>query len=201
MDRKDKFPWTLLPWAVVVLSVINMWRMILMSMMDISVTTVDAVIGAAGAIVAALIAGIITLIVQNRQLKIDSGILAEIRKNTVEDIKPSAAAAQNSTSRTEPLVTEIDTLQNRQMEILAALSSDLDHRKRMEASAGSRAVSDRDLICATVTDLFSRYAKAERQIETLSQENAQLKEQLWQAEQELTEYRFLNLQDGPTLNL
>ena len=125
---------------------------------------VIAIIAAAATILAAVITAAINICMQGRTLKRDSNTIESIHKECSEEIEPS--------------VREIQSTQTAQTAKLDALVSDLDHRKRMEAVAGSGAVNSRDAAFKTIDTLFEQYAAAQKENALLRQQVAQLTKEI-----------------------
>ena len=162
----------ILPWFPVGLAIINLWGEVFMDNGDL----ITAIIAAAGVILAALIAGVVALIGQSRQLKRDG--------KSIDETKAIASDIQ-------PKINNIDHRTEKQSEKLDIIIADVEYRKRLEANFPN-GVSGRDLIQAGIQKLLSegselnlqyqelslKYQQAQNRIMELNAENSQLKGQL-----------------------
>ena len=134
------------------------------------------IISAAAVIAAPIIAGIVTLIVQSKQLKRDGRVIDET-KAIATDIQPK--------------VNNIDYRTEKQLEKIDVLVAEVDYRKRVEANFPS-GLSGRDLIHAGTQKLIDegaernlqyqelslKYQQAQNRIMELNVENSQLRSQV-----------------------
>lgn len=159
-------------WCPVGLSLINFWRVVFMGTQELIYT----IISAAAVIAAPIIAGIVTLIVQSKQLKRDGRVIDET-KAIATDIQPK--------------VNNIDYRTEKQLEKIDVLVAEVDYRKRVEANFPS-GLSGRDLIHAGTQKLIDegaernlqyqelslKYQQAQNRIMELNAENSQLRSQV-----------------------
>lgn len=159
-------------WCPVGLSLINFWRVVFMGTQELIYT----IISAAAVIAAPIIAGIVTLIVQSKQLKRDGRVIDET-KAIATDIQPK--------------VNSIDYRTEKQLEKIDVLVAEVDYRKRVEANFPS-GLSGRDLIHAGTQKLIDegaernlqyqelslKYQQAQNRIMELNAENSQLRSQV-----------------------
>lgn len=159
-------------WCPVGLSLINFWRVVFMGTQELIYT----IISAAAVIAAPIIAGIVTLIVQSKQLKRDGRVIDET-KAIATDIQPK--------------VNNIDYRTEKQLEKIDILVAEVDYRKRVEANFPS-GLSGRDLIHAGTQKLIDegaernlqyqelslKYQQAQNRIMELNAENSQLRSQV-----------------------
>lgn len=168
-------------WLPVGMSLVNLWRVVFMDNQDLIV----AIISAAAVILAALIAGIITLIVQSEQLKRDG--------KTIDETK-------TITSDMHPKINNIDYRTEKQTEKLEVIVADIEYRKRLEATY-PKGVSGRDLIDIGTQQLINegsalnlkyqelslRYQEAQNRIMELNTQNSQLRSHVSQLKSRLKE--------------
>lgn len=159
-------------WCPVGLSLINFGRVVFMGTQELIYT----IISAAAVIAAPIIAGIVTLIVQSKQLKRDGRVIDET-KAIATDIQPK--------------VNNIDYRTEKQLEKIDVLVAEVDYRKRVEANFPS-GLSGRDLIHAGTQKLIDegaernlqyqelslKYQQAQNRIMELNAENSQLRSQV-----------------------
>lgn len=169
-------------WWPVGLSLINLWRVVFMGTQELIFT----IISAAAVIVAALITGIVTLIVQIVQLKRDGKMINET-KTIASDIQPK--------------INNIDYRTEKQSEKLEVLVADVDYRKRLEARFPD-GLSGRDMLQAGAQKLMEegaelnhkyqelslKYQQSQNRIMELNAENSQLRIQVTELRIKLQDY-------------
>jgi len=147
------------------------------------------IIIALATIAAALIAGVITLVVDCRESKRNGKAIDKI-SSTTTDVKPK--------------VENIEKLSQRQAEQMNSLISDLEHRKRMEAQY-PQGMSGKDLMLSGVNKMLEQYEKISDQCQKTQEEITQLKIEnasLRNQNQKLKEELLRNgkpLREGPNM--
>lgn len=177
---------TLLPWLSVMLSVFTLWGYVLMVMLTIENITVElavAVIGAAAVVIAALIAGVVALIGQWRQLKQDGKTIDSIQKNT-DLLSPLANRIHEDSAKSKdvlvetvvPKMTDIGA-RNQKIDFIA---SELAYHKRLKNDL-SKGAGGRDTTLASINKVYeenarlnSQYTGAQEQLMRLMGENSSL---------------------------
>lgn len=158
-------------WLPVGLSLINLWRVVFMGTQELIYT----IISATAVIVAALIAGIVTLIVQSKQLKRDGRIIDSISSDT-SNMMPKI---ENTNSAVNSMVKGIDKIEERNSKI-DAMATEIEVFKRLKSEAGGSMVKPEVLLAAISSvleenaNLRQRHQEDQQKILALSVENNRL---------------------------
>ncbi len=171
MQEKRNYFWIILPWLPAVIGACCLWGYIVMVMLAAGNGTMEitvAWIGAAAVVLGAIIAGVVALFGEWKQLKRDG--------KTIDKISDHA-------SELKPKVENIEKMAEQQSAQMDALVSDLDHRKRMEAQY-PQGIAGKDMMMSGINEMLAQYEKisaqyqkAQEKITSLKIENAQLRNQ------------------------
>ncbi len=206
---------TLLPWLPVMISVFTLWGYVLMVMLmneNITVEIAVAVIGAAAVVIAALIAGVVALIGQWRQLKRDGKTIDSIQKNT-NSLSPLANRIHEDSAKSKDVL--VETVVPKMADIGARnhkidfIASELAYHKRLKSSLSEDA-GGRDTTLAAINKVYeenarlnSQYAGAQEQllrlmgeVSSLNARNQVLESELGQAQREVERLTSLLQQLG-----
>ena len=156
-----------------------------MIFLDVQIDLVNAIIGAAAVIAAALITGVITLIVQGVQLKRD-GKNIEATQAIAADMKPKVESINKQTEK--------------QTDKLDLLVADLDHRKRLEAS-NPHGASAREALLSSAQALLEQNAQLAKQYSLLMLDYQQAQAEIAALKEEIHELRQQDTQDPPRPHL
>lgn len=107
---------------------------------------IPTIISVGGAILVALIGGIVTLIVANRQLKRDSQTLSEIRQDTSVEIKPKVDNIDYSVKAIAPSIIKIEDRSAK----IDTIASAVDHFQFLKDQSGIR----QEELMAKIAKLF-----------------------------------------------
>lgn len=158
-------------WCPVGLSLINLWRVVFMGTQELVYT----IISAAAVIAAPVIAGIVTLIVQSKQLKRDGRIIDSISSDTT-DMMPKV---ENINSSVNCMVKDVIRIEERNSKI-DAIATEIEVFKRLKSEAGGSSVKP-EILLATISSVLEENANLRQQhqedqqkILTLSIENNRL---------------------------
>ena len=128
-------------WLAIILGVAILWRNIIMNE-----ALIPTIISVGGAILVALIGGIVTLIVANRQLKRDSQTLSEIRQDTSVEIKPKVDNIDYSVKAIAPSIIKIEDRSAK----IDTIASAVDHFQFLKDQSGIR----QEELMAKIAKLF-----------------------------------------------
>lgn len=156
---------------------------------------ITAIIAATATLLAAIVGGIISLIVQGRQLKRDGKTIDET-KVAVTDIKPKVDNTNLVVNDVEKSVSRIEERSSK----IDFIATEMEVYKRMKSEAGGNGIQP-DVLIASMSSVFEenarlrkQYQNARLQIRKLSLENEQLKDALQKTRSndsnDLPEYEF-----------
>lgn len=171
MKRHNILLWKLLPWIVVILSIINMWGMIFMNLADIPTAIWVAIIGAAATVGAAIIAGAVALIGQWVQAKRDGKALESIGSETGA-MKPKVDNIDTVVKKISKDITKIEDRSQQISSIAAAVES---FKYLKDRSSGSSIKAEEFI--AQMTNVFQERANLTAQHESDQAQIAELKKQ------------------------
>lgn len=123
------------------------------------------IISAAAVILAALIAGIVTLIVQSKQLKRDGKSIDEA-KNAVSDMQPKVGSIHSST---ETMKTSLIKIEERNSKI-DSIATEIEVFKRIKSETAGSSIRPEALLAS---------------VQSVLEENAQLRKQNYDAQQRI----------------
>ena len=202
MEQKDRFPWELLPWIVVVLSIFNMWRMIFMNISDIPAGVWAAVIGAAATVGAAIIAGAVALIGQWRQAKNDGEVIKGINSDT-KDMQPKVG---NIDTTVKAMADNVIRIEDRSKQI-SSIATAVESFKFLKDNTSDKAISP-EVLLAQMSSVFEDRARLEAQhkidqkkIIELTMQKKALEEQYQSLRAEIRIMKREHPKDEPQLTL
>lgn len=156
--------WRLLLWVPAVVSLILLWSGQSMGSTDLLI--------ALATIAAALIAGIIALVGQWKQLKRDGKTIDKIY-GQASDMKPQVEEIQSTVKAIEPSIIRIEDRSSKIDTIAAAVQS----FNQMKESAAEKTTSPEKVIAA-ITSVYDQLVKVTEEKNTLLKENLELRNEL-----------------------
>lgn len=175
MQEKKHYFWDILPWLPVVISICCLWGYIVMVILTATNYTIEiavACIGGAAVVIAALIAGVIALVGQWKQLKRDGETINKI-SGQASDIRPKVEEIQSTVKAIEPSIVRIEDRSSKIDTIAAAVQS----FSQMKESTADKTVSPEELI-AKISSVYDQLAKVSEEKAVLLKENEELKKEL-----------------------
>lgn len=196
MGKRRSVLWACMPSLIVMaISICLLWGYIIMAVLE-SIDLSVALIGTAGVIAGALIAGVFSLIVQGRQLKKDGNTIDGIDSKTTE-MKPKVDRIDSTVNDLIPSVIRIEE----RSEQINQIASTVESFKHLRKYASDNTMKPEELL-AHMTNVFEsqatfvmQHAKDAEKIAMLENENAQLRSTNKQLEIALKQERQKNRKD------
>lgn len=173
MQEKKNYFWNILPWLPAVIAICYLWGYIVMVILAATnyITEIAvACIGGAAVVIAALIAGIIALVGQWKQLKRDGKTIDKIC-GQASDMKPQVEEIQSTVKAIEPSIIRIE---DRSSKIDAIASTVQSFNQMKEATAKESP----DKVIAAIVSVYDQLIKTTEENNALLKENQELKNEL-----------------------
>lgn len=175
MQEKRNYFWIILPWLPAVIAACCLWGYVIMVMLSATNNAIEIVvayIGGVAVIGGALIAGVIALIGQWRQLKRDGKTISKISDHA-SDMKPKVEEIQSAVRSIGPSIIRIEDRSSKIDTIAAAVQS----FSQMREETADKTIPPEELI-AKISSIYAQLAKVSEEKAVLLKENEELKREL-----------------------
>lgn len=175
MQEKRNYFWIILPWLPAVIGACCLWGYVIMVMLSATNNAIEIVvayIGGVAVIGGALIAGVIALIGQWRQLKRDGKTINKISDHA-SDMKPKVEEIQSAVRAIGPSIIRIEDRSSKIDTIAAAVQS----FSQMREETADKTIPPEELI-AKISSIYAQLAKVSEEKAVLLKENEELKREL-----------------------